>query len=80
MERPDYDANVQYVKEDSSQPLGPALINYIQKVVGKFLYLDRAIDNTTLYALNKITIAIEVASLFMNAQELRGCIHQNLLN
>ena len=57
MERPDYGAKVQYVKEDTSLPLSPALINYIQKVVGKFLYLGRAIDNTTLHSLNEIAIA-----------------------
>ena len=57
MERPDYGATIQYVKEDLSKPLNASQINYVQRVVGKFLYLGRAIDNTTLHALNEIAIA-----------------------
>ena len=57
MEHPDYGAKIQYVKEDTTAKLSPALINYVQRVVGKFLYLGRAIDNTTLHALNEIAIA-----------------------
>ena len=49
MERPDYGAKIQYVKEDTTEKLSPALVNYVQRVVGKFLYLGRAIDNTTLH-------------------------------
>ena len=57
MERPDYGATIQYVKEDHTRPLNASQINYVQRVVGKFLYLGRAIDNTTLHALNEIAIA-----------------------
>ena len=54
MERPDYGDTIQYVKEDTAKPLNATQIKYIQRVVGKFLYLGRAIDNTTLYACNEI--------------------------
>ena len=47
MERPDYGATIQYVKEDTSKLLNTTQINYVQRVVGKFLYLGGAIDNTT---------------------------------
>ena len=45
------------MKEDTIKPLSSALINYKQRLVGKFLYLGRNIDHTTLYALNEIAIA-----------------------
>ena len=45
------------MKEDTIKPLSSALINYKQRLVGKFLYLSRNIDHTTLYALNEIAIA-----------------------
>ena len=55
--RPDYGVKVQYVKDNNTQPLGNTEINYIQRVVGKFLYYARVIDNTMLHALNDIAIA-----------------------
>ena len=61
MDRQDYGAKIQYVKEDTTAKLGPTLINYVQRVVGKFLYLGRAIDNTTLHALNKIAVATAIS-------------------
>jgi hypothetical protein len=57
-ERPDYGARIQYVKEDTSAPLPPDKIRYIQKVVGKFLFMGRALDNTMLHALNDIACAV----------------------
>ena len=45
---------VQYVNEDNSNPLSGDKIKYIQKVIGKFLLLARAIDNTQLHALNEL--------------------------
>ena len=55
--RPDYGAKVQYVKDDTTRPLDKKKINYLQRVVGKFLYYARAIDNTMLHALNDIATA-----------------------
>ena len=57
IERPDYGAKVQYVKHDHSRPLGKKQIKYLQRVVGKFYYYARAIDNTMLHALNDIATA-----------------------
>ena len=55
--RPDYGAKVQYVKDDHTKPLEKTDITYLQRVVGKFLYYARAIDNTMLHALNDIATA-----------------------
>ena len=55
--RPDYGAKIQYVKDDTTKPLNKTKINYLQRVVGKFLYYARAIDNTMLHALNDIATA-----------------------
>jgi hypothetical protein len=57
-ERPVYGAKVQYVKTDTSAPLPPDKIRYIQRVVGKFLFMGRALDNTMLHALNDIACAV----------------------
>ena len=42
------------MEEDESRALTPDEIKRIQKVVGKFLFLARAVDNTILHALNDI--------------------------
>ena len=47
-------SGVQYVKDDNTQPLDKTKINYLQRVVGKFLYYAQAIDNTMIHALNDI--------------------------
>ena len=53
--RPDYGARVQYVEDDiSSRKLTKEEIKRIQKVVGKFLFLARAIGNTMLHALSEL--------------------------
>ena len=54
MVRPDYGATMQYVEDDASRKLKPEEIKQTQKVVGKFLFLARAADNTMLHALNEI--------------------------
>ena len=54
MVRPECGAKVQYVEDDTTRQLKPAEIKRIQKVVGKFLFLARAVDNTMLHALNEI--------------------------
>jgi hypothetical protein len=56
-ETPEYGAKIQYVKHDTTAPLNKEQIRYLQRVVGKFLFLGRAINNTTLHALNEIAIA-----------------------
>ena len=55
IERPDYGAKVQYAKEDHAPPLSATQIKHIERVVEKFLYYGRDIDNTMLHALNDIT-------------------------
>ena len=52
--RPDYGAKVQYVVDDTSPPLPLEKIRYIQRVIGKFLFLARALDNTQPHSLNEI--------------------------
>ena len=52
--RPDYGATIQYVKEDTGTSLTPSAIKHIERVVGKFLYYGRAIDDTMLHAIGDI--------------------------
>ena len=52
--QPTYGAKIQYVEEDQSPPLTPSKIKYIQKIIGKFLFMARAVDNTQLHALNEL--------------------------
>jgi hypothetical protein len=54
---PDYGAKVQYVTDDTSPALPIQKIRHIQKVIGKFLFLARALDNTLLHSLNEIACA-----------------------
>ncbi|OEU20461.1 hypothetical protein FRACYDRAFT_181335 [Fragilariopsis cylindrus CCMP1102] len=54
IDRPDYGAKVQYVKEDLTNNLDEDQIKFIQRVTGKFLFYARAIDDTMLHAINDI--------------------------
>jgi hypothetical protein len=45
---------VQYAKVDESELASATMVKFIQRVIGKFLYYARAIDNTMLDALNDI--------------------------
>ena len=54
IERPDYSAKIQYIKDDISTPLTAIQTKHIERVVGKFLYYGRAINKTMLHALNNI--------------------------
>ena len=54
IEQLDYEAKVQYAKEDHAPPLSTAQIKHITRVVGKFLYYGRATNNTMLHALKNI--------------------------
>jgi hypothetical protein len=52
--QPVYGAKIQYVEEDKTPALSPDKIKYVQKVIGKFLFMARAVDNTQLHALNEL--------------------------
>ena len=54
IDRPNYGAKIQLAKEDTVSPPSFTQIKHIERVVGKFLYYARAIDNTMLHALNDI--------------------------
>ena len=54
---PSYGAKVQYAAVDTSAPLTPKKINFIQRAVGKLLYYARAVDPTMLHALNDISLS-----------------------
>ena len=54
IDRPDYGAKIQFAKDDTAPPLSLTQIKHNERVVGKFLYYTRAIDNTMLHALNGI--------------------------
>ena len=74
IEQSNYKAKVQYAKEDHEPPLSATQIKTIKRVVRKFLYYGRAIDNTMLHALNNIALtknkgrktAWETAQYFLN--------------
>ena len=51
---PQYGAKVQYIEDVNLPQLPPKDIKYIQKVIGKFLFMARAVDNTQLHALNEL--------------------------
>ena len=51
---PNYGATTQYVVDSNLPQLASRDIKYIQKVIGKFLFMARAIDNTQLHALNEL--------------------------
>ena len=55
--RPNYDAKIQYAKDDTTKPLDKTKSICLQHVVGKFLYYARANDNTMLHVLNGIATA-----------------------
>ena len=55
IDQPNYGAKIQFAKEDTAPPLSLTQIKHIKRVVRKFLYYARAIDNTMLHALNNIT-------------------------
>ena len=44
--QPVYGAKIQYVEEDNTPALSPDKIKHVQKVIGKFLFMARAVDNT----------------------------------
>ena len=54
IDRPDYRAKIQFAKINTAAPLSLVQIKHIERVVGRFLYYARAIDNTMLNALNDI--------------------------
>ena len=51
---PTYGAKVQYVQEDLTRPLTPEQYKSVERIVGKFLYYARAIDNTMAHMMNHI--------------------------
>ncbi len=79
MERPTYGPESQYAKDDSSPLLSGKRINYLQRVVGKFLYYARAIGNTMLHALSSIARAATKGAKATEdaAQHLMGYAYSN---
>ena len=52
--QPQYRATIQYIEDDTSPAVCPVQIKYIQKFIGKFLFMTRALDNNLLHGLNKL--------------------------
>ena len=57
LQQPKYGKKVQYAETDISPLLSKANKKYIQKLAEKFQYKGGAVNNTTLHALNEISIA-----------------------
>ena len=55
---PDYGSRIQYISDDTSSPLTSERIKHIQKIIGKFLFMARALDNTLLHALNELACQV----------------------
>lgn len=55
---PDYGAKVQMTKIDTTAPMSKQQKKFLQQVTGKFLYLARAVDDTTMHALNDLATQI----------------------
>ena len=53
-----YGAKIQYIEDDTSAPLSPEQIKFIQRVIGKFLFMARAVDDTLLHALNDLACQV----------------------
>ena len=59
IDQSDYRVMIKLAKEDTALTLSLTQIKHIKRVVGKFLYYARAIDNTMLHALNNIASCIQ---------------------
>ena len=59
--KPEYGQKIQYARVDKSKPLNEQ-IKKIQGATGKFLYSGRVIDNTTMHALNELSIGVSEAT------------------
>ena len=51
-------ARIQHVEDDPGEPLSPEQTKFIQRVIGKFLFMARAVDNTLLHALNDLACQV----------------------
>ena len=60
--KPEYGQKIQYAHVDKSKPLNKKQIKKLQGATGKFLVSGRAIDNTTMSALNKLSIRASEAT------------------
>ena len=54
--QPEFGKKIQYAENENKKPVNEKLKQKIQQVAGKFLYSGRVIDNTTMKALNKLSI------------------------
>ena len=54
MQCPQYTVQKKYVQEDLTQPLTPEQYKSVKRIVGKFLYYARAIDNTMAHMMNHL--------------------------
>ena len=60
--QPKFGKKIQYSENESKQPVNEKLKQKIQQVAGKFLYAGRAVDNTTMQALNELSIEASQAT------------------
>lgn len=51
---PTYGARIQLAKVDSSPPMTPTQTKFLERVCGKFLYIARALDDSTMHAINDL--------------------------
>jgi len=52
---PAYGARVQLAKVDRSPPMTPTQTKYLEQVCGKFLYIARTLDDSTMHAINDLS-------------------------
>ena len=75
----DHGAKIQYIEDDSSAPLTPGQIKFIQRVIWKFLSMARAVDNTLLHALYDLACQVSKGTqkTWEATQHVLNCIACN---
>lgn len=57
-DKPDCGAKMQYVKHSNTAPLSQKLMRHIQCIVGNYIFMGRAVDDTMLHILNNIACEV----------------------
>ena len=60
--QPQFGQRIQFAEDDLTPTLPPDKVKYIQKVIGKLLFMARAVDNTILHTLNELARKVTKAT------------------
>ena len=59
---PNYGSKIQMATVDNTKPMTPAQKQQLQQITGKFLYLARSVDDTTMHALNDLATKVNTGT------------------